>query len=281
MRARYAGRTAVLLTQHGKEKVIGPVLAESCGCHVERVDGFDTDQLGTFTREIPRAGTQLQAARAKARKGMALAGSRLGLASEGAFVPDPHLGVLPWDIELLVWIDDEESVEVVGIAQGPAQDCNAVLARVEELDGFAREAGFPEHGLVVRPDGPDDLRARKDFDDAEGLRAAFRWAHALSAQGRVFVESDLRAHRNPTRQALIRQAARDLADRLDSACPACDAPGFWRAAHRAGLPCRACGAPTRLPVAEQWRCVRCAFEEERPRPSGALADPSRCDRCNP
>lgn len=281
MRARYAGRTAVLLTQHGKEALVGPVLGEACGCLVERVDGFDTDQLGTFTREIPRAGSQLEAARAKARKGMSLAGSPLGLASEGAFVPDPHVGVIPWDIELLVWIDDEESVEVVGIAQGPAQDCNALLERAEDLDGFARESGFPEHGLVVRPDGPEDMRVFKDFDDADGLRAAFASALSLSAHGRVFVESDLRAHRNPTRQALIREAARDLAARLRSACPACDAPGFWRAAHRAGLPCRGCGAPTRLPLAEQWRCVRCAHAQERPLPAGAFADPSRCDRCNP
>ncbi|HSM26634.1 MAG TPA: hypothetical protein VK855_00855, partial [Thioalkalivibrio sp.] len=57
-----AGRTLVLLTRHGKERVIAPMLESALGCRVDLVDGFDTDQLGTFTREIPRAGTQLEAA---------------------------------------------------------------------------------------------------------------------------------------------------------------------------------------------------------------------------
>lgn len=58
MTAAYRDRTAALLTQHGKEQVIGPVLEATLGCRVQRVSGYDTDQLGTFTRDIPRAGTQ-------------------------------------------------------------------------------------------------------------------------------------------------------------------------------------------------------------------------------
>ncbi len=71
-----AGQTIVLLTRHGKERVMAPTLESALGCRIEVVDGFDTDQLGTFTREIPRAGTQLEAARRKARIGMELSGSR-------------------------------------------------------------------------------------------------------------------------------------------------------------------------------------------------------------
>ena len=79
----YRGRRVALLTRHGKERALAPVLEPALGCRVERVGGYDTDQLGTFTREIPRAGTQLEAARRKARIGMELAGLPLGLASEG------------------------------------------------------------------------------------------------------------------------------------------------------------------------------------------------------
>ena len=42
-----------------------------------------------------RAGTQIEAARKKARLGMELAGLPLGLASEGAFGPDPMTGMFP------------------------------------------------------------------------------------------------------------------------------------------------------------------------------------------
>lgn len=70
----YSGRRITLLTQHGKERVIAPVLDAVPGCGVERMSGFDTDTLGTFTRDIPRAGTQIEVARRKARIGMELSG---------------------------------------------------------------------------------------------------------------------------------------------------------------------------------------------------------------
>ena len=89
----YANHRVALLTQHGNEHVIGPVLNAALGCRVERVTGYDTDRLGTFTRDIPRAGTQIEAARKKARISMELAELSLGLASEGSFGVDPE-GVL-------------------------------------------------------------------------------------------------------------------------------------------------------------------------------------------
>lgn len=85
----YVDRRVALLTQHGKEAVLGEVLGEALACKVERIEGFDTDTLGTFTRDIARVGNQLEAARRKARIGMQLSGLPIGLASEGSFGPDP------------------------------------------------------------------------------------------------------------------------------------------------------------------------------------------------
>jgi hypothetical protein len=97
----YQHQSAALLTQHGKELILGPLLLAELGCSVTHVTGFDTDQLGTFTRDQARPGSQLDAARRKAEIGMDLSGLPLGLASEGAFVPDPHVGILPWDVEIV------------------------------------------------------------------------------------------------------------------------------------------------------------------------------------
>ena len=279
--SRYAGQKAVILTQHGKEAIVGPVLGEALGCRLERVEGFDTDTLGTFARDVPRVGTQLEAARRKARIGMELSGSRIGLGSEGSFTPDPYTGLMPWNLELLVWIDDTLGVEVVGAAQGPARSLHRSVRTVDELQRFAAEAGFPGHRLMLRPHDEDDLRIRKDLDDWPGLLEAFEWARRASPDGAVFVEHDLRAHCNPTRQQMIREAAHDLAARLGSACPACDAPGFWVSSVLRGRPCRACGAPTRLPVAEIRACVRCEQRQEQAVGGPPGAPPDRCDRCNP
>ena len=57
----YDGLKAALLTQHGKESVIGPELFSSNGLQIIHVTGYDTDKLGSFTRDIPRYGSQLDA----------------------------------------------------------------------------------------------------------------------------------------------------------------------------------------------------------------------------
>lgn len=277
----YHGQTTALLTQHGKERILGPLLAEHLGCALHHVTGFDTDQLGTFTRERPREGTQLGAARRKARVGMQLSGLQLGLASEGSFGPDPHTGWLPWNVEIVVWIDDVRGLEVVGTAQGPADDRQAVLSSAEQLMAFANQAGFPAHGLVLRPNGPEGLPVHKDLETWADLTEAFEAASRQSQGHEVFAESDLRAHRNPTRQSLIQRAGLDLVQRLACTCPECRSPGFGRHGHVPGLRCRACGRRTALPLAEVWRCVSCAHELQRPLPSGSGASPAQCSHCNP
>lgn len=277
----YAGRRIALLTQHGKEGVIGSVLGPALGCRVERVGGYDTDQLGTFTREIPRAGTQLEAARRKARIGMERSGLPLGLGSEGAFGPDPMVGMIPWNVEFLIFIDDEQALEIVGVAQDNANHQHRLVAEWAEAVGFARQTGFPDHHLVVRPGGENDPRIHKGIADWGALRRAFAVARTQSASGRVFLESDLRAHANPTRRTNIRRAAEDLLARLRSLCPSCGAPGFWLVERVAGLPCAACGAPTRETRATVHGCLKCAHREAREQDEPCCADPGRCDYCNP
>jgi hypothetical protein len=277
----YSGRQVALLTQHGKERVLALVLEPPLGCRIERVVGYDTDLLGTFTRDIPRAGTQIEAARKKARLGMELAGLPLGLASEGSVGPDPFTGMFPWNVEFLIWIDDGLGIEVVGIAEGKSNSAHVLTASWEEAEAFARQAGFPEHHLVVRPEGEDDPRIRKGLANWAELQAAFAWALDQSESRCVFIENDLRAHANPTRMDNIRLAAENLARKLCSLCPACGTPGFWIVERLAGLPCEDCGAPTRETRAEIHGCLKCAHHITRERTDRQFADPGRCDYCNP
>lgn len=276
----YAGRRMALLTQHGKERLIAPVLAAAIDAQVERIGGFDTDRLGTFTRDIPRAGSQREAAVRKARIGMELSGLPLGLASEGAFGADPAAGLVPWDVEMVVLVDDVRGREITGIAQGAARMGHLATADRDAAERFAREHGFPGHALVVRPaEGPGPIA--KGVRDLGTLRQAFDAARTASADRRVLCEVDLRAHCNPTRQAVIREAARNLADRLRSPCPACAAPGYWISDLRTGLPCAWCGGPTNEIASETWSCADCGHREDRPRARAETGDPAHCDRCNP
>ncbi len=276
----YQGRQVALLTQHGKERVIAPVLELALGCRMGRVAGYDTDLLGTFTREVPRPGTQLDAARKKARIGMDLAGLPIGLASEGSFGPDPYAGLFPWNVEMIVWIDDTLDIEVVGVASGKTNFSHLLTANWGEAAAFARAAGFPEHSLVARPQHEDDPRIRKGIPDWKTLREAFRWACGEADNGRAFLETDGRADKNPTRMERIGQAAQDLARKLCTLCPTCNAPGFQLAERVPGLPCENCGAPTREALADIQRCVKCGHQVIVERLEKA-ASAARCDFCNP
>lgn len=90
----YQGCKVAFLTKHGKQNIVRKPLELALGCEIVHTDRFDTDHLGTFTRDIARAGSQLDAARKKAQLGMELTHASVGLASEGAFGPDPYAGMV-------------------------------------------------------------------------------------------------------------------------------------------------------------------------------------------
>ena len=278
--ATYKGSRVALLTQHGKEKVVAPLLAAAIGCDVVLVTDFDTDHLGTFTRDILRAGTQIEAARKKARIGMELAHLPLGLASEGSFGPDPFTGMFPLNVEMLVWIDDTLEVEVIGMASGKTNFSHLLTTDWEQAEVFARATGFPGHGIVVRPRHADDSRIRKGIADWESLREAFLWACDEADNGCAFLETDVRAHMNPMRMEVIASATRDLARKLCTPCPVCNTPGFQIVERVSGLPCEDCGAPTREARADIRRCARCGHQVALERPE-KTAPAGHCDWCNP
>lgn len=277
----YDGLKASLLTQHGKEAVICPEMLSTNGLEVIHVKGYDTDKLGTFTRDIPRYGSQVDAARKKAKIGMELSGTQFGIASEGTFDNDPYTGLLPWNYELVLLIDDTRNIEIIGFYGGEAQSASKLVSSWDELNSFLSEAQFPNHHLVIRPDDEYHLECRKGINSIESLKEAYDWAINLSTSGSIFVENDLRAHTNPTRMANILKATQDLAKKMTNLCPRCESPGFSICETKKGLPCSHCEAPTNLPIANIWSCVKCGCKAEVAIANQASADPSRCNFCNP
>jgi len=278
--SHYCNQRVALLTKHGKEDVIAPTLKKLLGCSVEKVAGFDTDIFGTFTRDVARDGNQLEAARKKARTGMTLSGLPIGLASEGTFGPDPFAFMLPYNNELLIWIDDRLGIEVVATWSGKTNFAHQVVNSWADAEAFAKSAGFPEHHLIVRPKDENHPEFRKGLRDWSSLQEAVAWAMDLDPNRQAFIETDMRASVNPTRMENIRLAAEELARRLNSHCPSCDAPGFGKAGIIRGLPCEDCGLPTEEAKADIHRCVRCEHQSVVDR-ERRFAAARYCGYCNP
>lgn len=280
----YAGRTAVFATMHRKEQVVAPALSSTLGLIVTTTPRLDTDQLGTFSGEIPRSGTMLEVAMRKARLGMSAAGVPLGLASEGSFGPHPAIPYIPAGMELLVFVDDERGIVVTEslIAEKTNYDHLVILPGAAS-DAFLQRIGFPTHGLIVRPNEGEVASAlAKGIVDHDSLRRAIEAAAAVSSDGRARMETDMRAHFNPTRMESLAILSVRLAQRLARQCPACGCPGFGRTGSRTGLVCEDCGAPTELVLAEILGCPACDYTEERSRGDGLQRAPAQhCPLCNP
>jgi aspartyl-tRNA synthetase len=73
---------------------------------------------------------------------------------------------MPWNTELLLWVDPARELEVTGIAHGPAQSLHRTVNSLDELMRFAQDAKFPEHHLVMRPEHEDHLQIVKNIHDA-------------------------------------------------------------------------------------------------------------------
>ncbi len=279
----YHGQRAVLSTKHGKERVVAPALMAGVGLVVEVADNLDTDALGTFTGEIPRVGTMREVAVRKARLGMAAARLPLGLASEGSFGPHPLVPFVPGDRELLVLVDDQLGIEVA--EEALSMDTNFAHRTATERDDlgeFLRRVRFPSHGLIVRPSAGPKEPLFKGITTVPALREALERCARASDDGLAHVETDMRAHMNPMRQAVIGDLAQRLGRRLRARCSRCGAPGWGRVDVIRGLPCELCGFETDEVREEVEGCPRCDLRLTRPRSDGRThVKAENCPVCNP
>lgn len=277
----YNGRSVVLVTQHKKEDVIKPIFELETGCNFITERQYNTDKLGTFSREIKRPKSQLDTARIKIRKGLKLSQSEIGLASEGSFGMHPIIPV-PWNIELVLLYDKREKYELYGVHE--SSETNFSHIKTDDFKvalTFAEKIGFPEHYVIIRPDHENAKGIIKDIDSYEQLEKAFLICSKLSKTGDVFIETDMRAHANPTRMKNIQKATEDLVSKLLSLCPTCGATGFIATDTVRGLPCEWCGKPSEMILKYIYSCRKCKHTEEKYFPNGQWANSRYCGFCNP
>ena len=280
----YTGRSAVLATMHGKQRAVAPAFGQLIGLNVVATVGLDTDALGTFSGETPRRGPMLETAVAKARLGIEATGLRLAIASEGSFGPHPQIPFLPAGIELLVFVDaDRDSVIHETMLAEQTNFAHLVAAPGSPIDSFLAQVGFPQHALVVRPNSGNPAAAlAKGIVERGDLDRAIAAAAAASADRCALIETDMRAHLNPTRMDTLARLSMQLAQRLAAQCPACCAPGWGRVEVTRGLPCELCRLPTQVIAAEVFGCAACGHRASQPRRDGMVhAQAMHCDACNP
>lgn len=277
----FENRTIVIATQHKKEQVIAPVLEKELGLKCILPEGFDTDTLGTFSGEVERENTPLETVREKCLKAMNHSDCDLGIASEGSFGAHPIYGFVASDDELIILIDKKNDLEIVARNLTTETNfCSSLLHSEKELLEFAENASFPSHALVLRDAENGIKKIIKGIQNQLKLKEAF---HQIYEEfGQVFVETDMRAMFNPTRMQAIEVATQNLVKKIRVGCPSCSMPGFDVTEVNTGLPCSACGFPTRSTLSATYACKKCGFHQNEMYPNQKEEeDPTYCDMCNP
>lgn len=277
----FKNRTAVLITKHKKDEVIFPVLAQT-GMSLKLLDTIDTDTFGTFTRDIDRKGTQLEAARYKALKAIEETGESLAIASEGSFGSHPTIYFAPANVELVLFIDTLNDIELSGWEISTDTNfSHAEISNVEEAKEFAKKCGFPSHGIVVRPNDNSGILF-KGITTEKILEEAVLKCLVASQNGKVLIETDMRAIYNPTRMKVIEKATINLLNKIKSLCPECGWLGFEITEWINGLPCENCFFPTRGIAKHIYQCKKCNHKKEIEYPHNQkYSEPTFCDFCNP
>jgi hypothetical protein len=274
-------RRIAIATMHQKETVIAPLLQQAFASTCLLPKNINTDLLGTFSGEIERKDTPLNTARKKCLLAMELTGCDLAIASEGSFGSHPVYFFSPANEELVLLVDKKNNLEIFAIELSTDTNIDGILVEsLQETEAFASKIKFPSHGLIVRDKKDSNRIIHKDILTNSALKKIV--SKVLSEYGSAWIETDMRAMRNPTRMNVIQKATKNLISKIESKCPACNLPGFWIIAGEKGLPCSSCNSPTNSTLAHLYGCVKCSYQERKEFPNLKLfEDPTFCDYCNP
>lgn len=277
----FHNRPLLIVTKHDKNKVMAPILKKELGVHCLVSKQFDTDSLGTFSGEFERKKDAFQTLRDKCRLAMELEGYDLALATEGSFGNHPTVFFAPANDELILLMDKKNKLEIVErVLSLETNFKSEKLDSEEALHEFLTQVKFPSHGVIIKNKEKNWTFIKKGLQSRKEVFAVF---NALKQENEsVWIETDMRAHMNPTRMQIIKESCEKLVKKIQSTCPHCHFPGFGVTQVEAGLKCESCRMPTRSTAAHIYQCQQCGFEEKVAFPNGKTTeDPMYCDFCNP
>lgn len=280
MHPLFNGRVMAIATMHGKELVLAKKLEDFLGVNCIVPKGINTDMLGTFTGEIERALSPVDSARKKCQLAMRALNCDLAIASEGSFGAHPLLPFCQANEEIVLLVDEIHQIEIVGRDISSQTNFNGTTVNtLKQVYDFALQAGFPSHGLIMRPHENASINIVKDIHSWQFLSEIF--SQFMRDFGCAYIETDMRAMNNPTRRLIIGNALDNLIQLIKSECPKCSMPGYDTISAETGLPCKDCGYPTRSVSALKKKCKSCMYEEWISFPYGEFEEPMFCEHCNP
>lgn len=275
----FENRSLFIATKHQKETVIAPKLFESFGIKSIVSSNFDTDQFGMFTGQIKREISPYDTAKRKCDLARDQFGYDLVLASEGSFFM--QYGFIRVNHELLLLKDYLNDIEI--IADVISQETNFNQKKIKiisELHDFLTSINFPKNAVILSFYEEEEKKFFKDISQISELEKIVK--DKLESGIEVYIETDMRAMKNPIRMKVISEAADKMISKMQSNCPHCYYPGFSVCSYEKGLPCEICNFPTNGILIEIYKCKNCDYQKKVEFPHGKKYQEAMfCDVCNP
>lgn len=274
----FENKKIIVATKHGKEKIFEKVLQPYLKGEYFTTEDFDTDQFGNFTGEIKRINSAKETVKQKCLAAMKNYKIDIGVASEGSFGNHPLYYFTSYNEEWVVLIDLKNEIEIYGV-NSTSEVCyeKKIIKNWFELEEFLLKINFPNQNVIIKNKEEDGEIICKDMQNYDELKKTISKSK-LSFP--LYIETDLRAMNNPTRQKSIEKAVENLLKNIQSFCPKCNTPGFIVTHMERGLPCEVCGLPTKSTAFSIKTCKKCAFTQKE-KTEKKYEDPQFCDFCNP
>lgn len=269
---------------HAKELAAAPAFRRVLNAEVVVAPQLDTDELGTFSGEVPRPDALVETCAIKAELAFRSLDVDCAIANEGSYGPINTVPLVPSGVEIMAFVDRKRGIKLIETL--PTHRTNWRLLRFKAGDPNIPDAvkaiGFPRFGVFVLCSSDMDHPIKTGLDTLDDVVSAMNQEAKRSEDGMAVLIADMRAHRNPLRMRVLRALSWKLAKRLERLCPMCDTPGFGSIGSRRGLPCEDCGTPTHWVHFEIDGCSICGHAETRPRKDGRkTAKKLSCSGCNP
>ena len=274
-------RVVAFATRHGKHNLVADLFYNKLGLRVIQAD-IDTDELGTFSGEVERKSGPIETAREKARRGMIITSSLVGVASEGSIGQHPYLPFFVADTECMVFIDDVAEIEVTETyVSTDIVAVKEVITSDRKLQEICQRADLPRHAVIVRNGDDPVLFVKKGLRTFAEVYSAINLMRQSLPNHNPVIETDFRAMHSPSRQKNIYQCAEKLVTRIMTLCNQCLSPGWGRKGYEYGLPCSECGLTNPQVIrAERYGCVKCDHEKVIYVKKESIT-PAQCNWCNP
>ncbi len=274
----FENKKIIIATKHGKEKIFEKVLQSALKGKYFAPNDFDTDEFGSFSGDIERTLTAKETVKQKCLAAMQKYNLDIALASEGSFGNHPMYYFTPFNEEWVVLIDLKNDLEIYGVHR-TTEVCyeKKSITNWNALKDFLKQIDFPHQNVIIKNKEEEGKIICKDALTYEQIKQSLQNSKITFP---IYIETDLRAMHNPTRIKSIEKAIENLLQNIQSVCPKCYNPGFVITQTQSGLPCVACGLPTKNIAYTIKNCRKCSYELKE-KINKEYEEPQFCDFCNP